>query len=197
MAAMIFVADTAAQLEQTDTARDLYQAILARAETDATFKQANAQALTRIQSQLVGLLRQKGQFQEGLVEVDKLIGQFPNALEPLMEKGRLLQAWADAEPARFKDAVAHWSMLRSRLARVARKPPEYYEVVYNAANCLATDSLKNNDPQKALYAEQLLNATLVLSPKLNGPEMVARYKELLQKSRQLQPARAAGASARK
>jgi hypothetical protein len=193
--AMIYIADFSAQLGQNDTARELYQAILTRAESDATFKQANAAALTRIQSQLVGLLRQKGQYAEGLEEVDKLIAKFPNALEPKMEKGRLLQAWSDKDPAHFDDAVAHWTVLRTRLAKAAKKPPEYYEVVYNAASCLFTDGLKTQNQQKALQAEQLLNATLVLSPKLNGPEMVARYKELLQKARQLQ-GRPANASAK-
>jgi hypothetical protein len=186
LAARIYIADTAAELDQADTARVLYQAILAEAAGDAAFQQSNAQALTRIRAQLVGLLRKRRQFAEGLAEVDKLIDQFPNALEPLMEKGRLLQDWAEAEPARFADAVAHWTMLRTRLARLARKPPEYYEVVYNAANCLFTESRANNDPQKALYAEQLLSATLVLSPKLSGPEMVAKYNELLSKARQMQ-----------
>ncbi len=186
LAALIFVADTAAQLDQRDAARQLYQSILTRGEADAAFQQTNRPALTRIQAQLVGLLRQNGQFNEALSEANKLIEQFPNALEPLMEKGRVLQAWADEEPARFDDAVAHWTMLRTRLVRLPRKPPEYYEVVYNAANCLFSIALKSNDPQKALQSEQLLNATLVLSPKLSGPELVARYKELMRKARQLQ-----------
>jgi len=194
LSALIYIGDTAAQLEQSDTARTLYQSILAQAENDATFRQANGPALTRIQSQLVGLLRQQGQFAEGLKQVEGLIEKFPNALEPKMEKGRLLQAWADVEPAKFAEAVAHWTALRTRLSRVARKPPEYYEVVYNAASCLFTESLKQNNPQKALQAEQLLNATLVLSPKLTGPELVARYKELLAKSRQLQGRPAAAAA---
>ncbi len=184
--ALIFIADTSAQLGQTDTARELYQAILAQADSDPAFKQANAQALTRIQAQLVGLLRQKGQFAEGLKQVDQLIEAFPNALEPKMEKGRLLQSWADVEPARFGEAVAHWTMLRTRLAKAAKKPPEYYEVVYNAASCLFTESLKTQDAKKSLQAEQLLSATLVLSPRLSGPDMVARYKELLHKVRLLQ-----------
>ncbi|MBI3836876.1 MAG: hypothetical protein HY288_02935 [Planctomycetia bacterium] len=186
LAAMIYIADTAGQLGQPDTARELYQAILVQAEQDPAFKQANGQALTRIQAQLVGLLRQKGQYAEGLAQVDKLIQTFPNALEPKMEKGRLLQSWADVDPAHFSEAVAHWTMLRMRLARIAKRPPEYYEVVYNAASCLFTESLKTKNEQQALQAEQLLNATLVLNPHLDGPEMVAKYKELLQKVRQLQ-----------
>src|SRR5262249_5006003 len=158
LAALVYVADSAAQLEQPDTARELYQSILAQAESDVAFKQANAQALTRIQSQLVGLLRQKGQFAEGLAAVDKLIEQFPNALEPKREKGRLLQSWADVEPDRFPDAVAHWTMLRTRLSRPAKKPPVYYEVVYNAANCLLTEGQKTRNPEKAMQTEKLLTA---------------------------------------
>ncbi|MGD9720427.1 MAG: hypothetical protein AB7O59_06655 [Pirellulales bacterium] len=195
LAALIFVGDTAAELGQADVARDLYQAILTRGESDAPFKQSNGPALTRIQAQLVGLLRQKGQYNDALIEVNKLIDKFPNALEPLMEKGRVLQSWADEQPARMGDAVRHWTLLRTRLARLPRKPPEYYEVVYQAANCLFIDALKSNDPQKALQADQLLSATLVLSPKLSGPELVARYKELLAKTRQLQGRPATATSA--
>ncbi len=133
----------------------------------------------------MGLLRQKKEYAQGLAEVDKLIAAYPNALEPKMEKGRLLQDWAETEPAHFDEAVAHWTMLRTRLARFAKKPPEYYEVVYNAATCLVTESFKKQDAKKALQAEQLLNATLVLSPKLSGPDMVARYKAQLAKAREL------------
>jgi hypothetical protein len=190
LAARVYLADTAAEIGQNDTARELYQSVLSQADADASFRQANAQAVTRVQAQLVGLLRQQGRFADGLKEVDRLIEQFPNALEPKMEKGRLLQSWADTDRARFAEAVAHWTTLRTRMARMARKPPEYYEVVYNAAACLFEEGRKTSDRQvaaeKALQAEQLLNATLVLSPKLSGPEMVARYKELLHKARQLQ-----------
>jgi hypothetical protein len=194
--AMIYLGDTCAQLGKTDAAGQLYQSILQRAESDPAFKQANSQALTRIQAQLVGLLRQKKQFAEGLAQVNQLIEKFPNALEPKMEKGRLLQDWSDVEPARTPEAVAHWTMLRMRLAKAARKPPEYYEVVYNAASCLFFEAVKARSDEKALQAEQLLNATLVLSPKLDGPEMVAKYKELLHKVRQLR-GQPAGASARR
>src|SRR5262249_1952934 len=106
---LIYVADLSAELGQTDAARALYQAVLSRAEQDPAFAQANLAALTRIQARLVGLLRQQGQFAEGLAQVEKLIAQHPNALEPKMEKGRVLQSWAEVEPARLAEAVAHWS----------------------------------------------------------------------------------------
>jgi hypothetical protein len=198
LAARVFLADTSAALGQTDAARDLYQAILAQGDADAEFAKTNAAALTRIRTQLVGLIRDKAQspaeFELGLKQVDELIAAYPNALEPKMEKGRLLQKWADVDAARLDDAVAHWTMLRTRLAKARAKPPEYYEVIYNAADCLLLDGLKSQDSQKALQAEQLLNATLVLSPKLSGPEIVAQYKDLLARARKL---RGTSASVRK
>jgi hypothetical protein len=197
LAARVFLADTSAALGQTDAARDLYQAILAQGDADAEFAKTNAAALTRIRTQLVGLIRDKAQtkeeFELGLKQVDELIAAYPNALEPKMEKGRLLQKWADVDPARLAEAVAHWTMLRTRLAKARAKPPEYYEVIYNAADCLLLDSLKSQNAEKALQAEQLLNATLVLSPKLSGPEMVAQYKDLLARVRKLRGGASAAA----
>lgn len=192
-AARIYLADTSAELDETDRARELYQAILAQADTDAAFAEKYAAALTGIRTRLIGLIRRKAktaeEFEVGLKQVDELIAAYPNALEPKMEKGRLLQSWADVDPAKLDDAVAHWTVLRTRLARARSRPPEYYEVVYNAANCLYTDALKSPLPgirrEKALQAEQLLNATLVLNPRLSGPEKVAEYKDLLQKARAL------------
>jgi hypothetical protein len=67
-----------------------------------------------------------------------------------------------------------------------RKPPQYYEVVYNVAACLVTQAKQSNDKSKALQAEQLLKSALVLSPNLNGPEMVSRYNELLKEATKLQ-----------
>ncbi len=186
LASLIFIADTSSELKQADVARTLYQSILSRSDEDPKFKQANGPALTRIRSRLVGLLRQKGNFDEALTEVNNLIEKFPNALEPLMEKGRVLQDWADNDPQRFGEAVAHWTMLRTRLARVPRKPPEYYEIIYNAASCLFQEGFRTDNDEKLRQAEQLLNATLILSPKLSGPQQVAEYKELLGKARQLQ-----------
>jgi hypothetical protein len=60
-----------------------------------------------------------------------------------------------------------------------KKPPEYFEVVYNLATCLLFQAKQTQDKSKALQAEQLLKSILVLSPNLNGPDTVARYNELL------------------
>ena len=107
-----------------------------------------------------------------------------------MEKGRILEAWAEKDPAKFDRAVGHWAMLRTRLQPMKKKPPEYYEVMYNVAKCLVREAEKSNDKAVALdrakKAEQVLKAALILSPKLNGPDTVARYKVLLDKAITLQ-----------
>src|SRR5207247_1833296 len=110
----------------------------------------------------------------------------PKDLAPLMEKGRILQAWAEKEPRLYNDAVGHWSSLRTTLSRMQRKPPEYYEVIVNVAECLLAQAKQAQDKSKALQAEQLLKSSLVLNPSLNGPEMVNRYNELLQEATKLQ-----------
>jgi hypothetical protein len=103
-----------------------------------------------------------------------------------MEKGRILQAWAEKEPKFYTDAINHWGSLRMTLSRMQKKPPEYYEVVYNVAACLIFQARQTTDKSKALQAEQLLKSVLVLSPNLNGPETVARYNELLREAVKLQ-----------
>jgi hypothetical protein len=126
-----------------------------------------------------------------LAQVDKLIAENPKALEPRMEKGRILEAWSEKVPSHYSEAVAHWSDLRMRLQQVkGKKPPEYYDVMYRVADCLMRDAQKTSDKQiqmeRAKQAEQVLKSTLVLNPSLDGPDTVARFKALLNKAILLQ-----------
>ena len=77
-------------------------------------------------------------------------------------------------------------MLRSRLQALPKKPPEYYDVMYNVAACLLREAQTSQDKatqmDRAKKAEQVLKSALILSPKLNGPDTVARYKALLDKT---------------
>ncbi len=131
-------------------------------------------------------LRKQEKYDEALKQVDQLIQENPRALEPLMEKGRILEAWAEKDPTKFDQAVGHWATLRTRLQPMKKKPGEYYEVMYNVAKCLVREAEKSADKAVALdrakKAEQVLKAALVLSPKLNGPDTVAKYKVLLDKA---------------
>ena len=103
-----------------------------------------------------------------------------------MEKGRILEAWAEKNPAKFDDAVKHWAAVRNRLQGMKKKPNEYYDVMYNVAKCLVREAEKSKDKtakaNRANEAEKVLNSAMILSPKLNGPDTVAKYKLLLRQA---------------
>jgi tetratricopeptide (TPR) repeat protein len=185
LANMIYIADSYARAGVPEKAREQYQRIIKAAEEDPSLQSGNA-AIVRVRAQLVGLLRNEGQFEEAMKQVDQLLKANPRDLAPMMEKGHILQAWAEKDPKRYGDAIGHWSGLRTTLSRMQRKPPEYYDVVYNAAACLVAQAKQTQDKSKALQAEQLIKSSLVLSPNLNGPETVAKYNELLQEAMKFQ-----------
>ncbi len=189
LAGLIFMGDTSARIGDTPTAEQLYKRALDQAEKEKAANPGAAaggntalQAIPRIQAQVVGLMLQKGQFEEGVKLIDKLIEEQPKALEPKMVKGRLLQGWAEKTPAHFGEAEAHWTELRNMLNKMAKKPPEYFECNYNVALCLVKQAEDNKDAAKAKTARQLLHTMMSKSPKLSGPEMVARYNMLLEKA---------------
>ena len=99
-----------------------------------------------------------------------------------MEKGNILIALSKLESKHLDEAVTHWTRVRMLLGRAKHKPPEYYVAIFNTADCLMRQVAASGDKVKAADAEKLLKATLVLNPNLSGPEMVAQYKELLQRS---------------
>ncbi|MEN6450310.1 MAG: hypothetical protein ABFC96_07460, partial [Thermoguttaceae bacterium] len=187
---MVVIGDGLNTVGMTAEATKQYQKILDRAEADPKLGDNAKRAVTRVRSQLAGLLRRDGKFDEALRIIDQLIKDNPNALEPLMEKGRILNDWSEQTPERFNDAVAHWVMLRTRLQAQKNRPPEYYDVMYNVAACLVREADKSEDKgivaDRAKKAEQVLKSSLVFSPKLNGPETVERYKALLRKAITLQ-----------
>jgi len=159
----------------TAEASRLYDAILKIPNVDK-------KAATRARAQLVGLLRTDGKFEEAYKEVHQLIQDNPKALEPQIELGRVLQTWGEKkDPRHFHEAASQWIRVRNWLQPMRKKPAEYYEVVYNAAYCLAKQA--EQDPAKArqllLEAIKLLKGTLTLNEKLSGPDMVEKYKALL------------------
>lgn len=173
----LVIAEAAAAVGLRSEAAGLLQQVLRTAEADPKAK-------TRARAQLVGLLRAEGKFQQAYDEVKQLVADNPRALEPLMEQGRILQAWAETDLSKFDEAVAHWTRVRNLLQPpLGRRPrfAEYYEVIYNAAYCLFLQAQRTpaSAEQKAIEAMKLLKSAMVLNEKLSGPDMVARYDRLL------------------
>jgi tetratricopeptide (TPR) repeat protein len=175
------------RVEFQSKARDQFQAIVDRTNTDPVFAKLAAKAMTRVRSQLIGLLREEKKYPEALAQVEALLKEQPNALEPMIEKGNIIQALAEADPKKYDEAAKWWSGIRNKLQnQPGKKPPAYYEVVYNTALCLSAQK----QPEKSSQASQLLSATLALAPSLDGPDRVEKYKALL---KQLPTAKAATA----
>ncbi|MBC7816926.1 MAG: hypothetical protein IAG10_08575 [Planctomycetaceae bacterium] len=176
LAGLVFLAESSQEIGLNDKARDQFKAIVDRAAADPAFAKLAAKAMTRVRSQLIGLLRTEKKYPEALAQVDALLKEQPNALEPMIEKGNIIQALAEDDPKRYDEAVKWWTGIRNKLQnQTGKKPPAYYEVVYNTAFCLAAQK----QPEKNTQAAQLLNATLALAPALDGPDRVEKYKALL------------------
>ncbi len=172
-----------------DQARDLYKRVVDRKDDPSFMADENNQkVLTRALVGLAGLLRDQQDYEGALKAVSDLVKAHPNALEPLMEKGRILLTLANKDPSKFPEAVAHWADLRFRLerSRSGQTPKEYYEVVYNCSVCLASEARKQQDKAKLLQAEQLLKATMFKHPELSGEEMKNNYNRLIQVLEKLQ-----------
>ncbi len=176
LSGLVFQAESSQDLGLNEKAREQFQVILDRAAADPAFAKVAAKATTRIRSQLIALLRSDGKFEEALSQVEALLKDQPNALEPLLEKGNILQTLAEKNPNRYDEAVQWWTRIRLKLASApGKKPAEYYEVIYNCAVCLHAQK----KPDLSLQAAQLLNSTLALSPDLDSPDRVEQYKTLI------------------
>jgi len=178
-------------------AKDQYQRIIKRTETDPEFAAQAARAMTRIRAQLIGLLRKEGNNEEAYTQAEQLVKDNPRALEPRMERCRILLNWADKdrEGGKNDDAMKHYdegakafNTLRNLLSGMrGKKPPELYECTYGAAYCLyssaelkkAADS--DTATKQATDAEKLLKSTIIVSPALSGPDMVAKFNALMEK----------------
>ena len=186
LGSMMFIGETLNAIGMTAEASEQFQRIIKRTEEDPQFAKEAAKAMSRIRAELLKVLRDQGKYEDAIKQVNKLIETNPNALALLMEKGRILEAWAEKDSTKFEDAVKHWADLRNRLQHMKKKPPEYYEVMYNVAKCLVREAEKSKDKKvildRANTAEKVLKSPLVTARKSMGPDMVAKYVALLNKA---------------
>ena len=186
LAGRIYMGDVAAKIGSTDVAETLYNKALEQAEKEKTEGGAESPALKaipRIRAQVVGLLQQKGKYEEGIIQIDKLIAEQPKALEPKVVRARLLQAWAEEkrDPVKLQTAAKEWAELRNKLKTGRTKLPEFYEANYYVALCLWMEYEATKDPKHAGDARKVLHTMMLQSSTLSGPEMVAKYKQLMGK----------------
>ena len=178
----MYIAMVAGQIGNDRVARNLYEQVLKKAEADPEFLKKFDGQITRIRAELVGLQRREGAYDKAIEAIDGLLATKPGALPLMMERGRILEAWAEKEPQRLSDAVVHWTDVRGKLGSLAKRPPEYFEANYSAASCLYKQSLATGDAEKRTTALKLLNGLILTNPTLNGQhEMAAKYRALISK----------------
>lgn len=185
---LIAIGDGAGEIGNSVLAKQAYQRVL---DTGNALPEKTPQvqaALIRVQSAFVGLLRASGEYEEAMKQVEELIQSAPKALDPQIERARILQGMAEKsetpDPAKWAAATKAWSDLRVMYSRATKKPPVYYEVVLNAATCLAGQArTAANEAAGSEFRKQalsLLKSTMALAPALSGPDMVANYTSLIE-----------------
>ena len=189
----VFLGEALNAVGMTAEASDQFQKIVDTHKTDKRSDAESKDAIFRVRTQLLTVLREREKFDEAMKEAEGLIKENPRALEPLVKKAEILEAWAEKNPAKYADAVAQWVVVRNRLQPLAAKPDyaeAYYDAVYNAAKCLVREAEKSKDKkdaaERANEAEKVLKAALILTPKLNGPTTVEKFKALRDKAIELQ-----------
>lgn len=191
---LLYVGEQCAAVGLTQEASQLFQSVADLAQKgDATAQKL----LPRARSRMIAQLRKEGKFEAAMDQVEQLVKENPRSLDAYMERARILQAWAERDPAQFDKAVAQWHFIRNLLEPSRRRfPREYYEVIYNAADCLriqaekaAQENQSSTAQARAADGAKLLFSALTLNPKLDGdPNTVARYKALLEKLKRLSAA---------
>ncbi|MCE9555007.1 MAG: hypothetical protein K8T91_16760 [Planctomycetes bacterium] len=185
-ATLVFVADTCLKVGMKAEGQALYRWILDEAARNPDFKTKAGASVLRIRAALVGLLIEEKKYAEALRQIDLLLQEHPKALDLLVTRGKILHAWAKTDPKRYDEAIGQWNSVRVMLAGMPKKPPEYYDAIYNLADCLIIKSQLEKKPDSANQAEKLLSGVMVLTPDLNGPDTVARFKVLIKRAAKAQ-----------
>ena len=170
--------DALLSLEESSEAEKVYRRVLDEFASDATFlqQQNGPRRVLHTKLKLAAALRMNGRFDEAMSLVKDLKAQNKRFVEPIIEEGLILEAIANSTkragaPA-WDKALAHWDRLARQIEAVKPRPPFYYDVWYH----VAWVHFKRNE---VLKARQTLLGVMRLAPSVGGPEMKAKYEELL------------------
>lgn len=170
--------DALLSLEEAGEAEKVYHRVLEEFANNPTFmQQQNAsRRLLHTKLKLAAALRLNGKLDEAMSLIDDLIAQNKRFVEPIIEKGLILEAVAESSGGRDKTAwdkpLSHWDRLSRQIEGLRPRPPFYYDVWYH----VAWVHYKRKD---VLKARQTLMGVMRLSPALGGPDMKAKYQDLL------------------
>ena len=165
--------DNMLKLGNSKQAEGIYDKILEAGQKDPSFGiKPDGDRELSVKLKLAGAYRNQGKFEKANTLISQLTEKRPKALEPLMEKGYLLEDKATAKQGKWDEAFVHWKGLAMRLSSARTKPVEYYDAWYHAAIALKSEG-------KSKEAKQTLASIMRLSTNVGGPEMKLKYKTLL------------------
>jgi tetratricopeptide (TPR) repeat protein len=162
-------------------AEGVFRRVLNESITNPSFlNQSGAnERLLRTKLRLSAALRGQGvedpkKLDESASIVEELLAKYTRYVEPLVEKGMLLESQAEANQGEWSAAFAHWQDLAQKTSRMRPRPLSYYDAWYHAAWALA----QQKQPRKA---RQVLKGVMQLNPDVGGPDMKAKYEQFLER----------------
>jgi tetratricopeptide (TPR) repeat protein len=162
-------------------AEGVFRRVLSESITNPNFlNQAGAnERLLRTKLRLSAALRGQGaedpkKLDESASIVEELLAKYARYVEPLVEKGMLLESQAEANQGEWSAAFSHWQDLAQKMSRMRPRPLSYYDAWYHAAWALA----RQKQPRKA---RQVLNGVMRLNPDVGGPDMKTKYEQFLER----------------
>lgn len=171
-----WAAESLLSLDAGAEAEAVLRRVLTEFTDDPNFRNqpgATERAL-RTKVKLAAALRVQTKFDEASSLLDEILADetFKRYLEPLVEKGMLLDAQAEAGQGSWAAARAHWQNLAGRLKAVRPRPAAYFDAWLRAATASAKD-------KQVAQARQILTGIIRLNPTLGSPEMKKKYEDML------------------
>lgn len=125
--------------------------------------------LLRAKVKLAAALRIQKKFDPAASLIEELTtdARFRRYIDPLIEKGELLDARGD-----WAAACAHWQDVAQKLSRSKPRPEAYFDAWYRAAVAYSRQG-------QTARARQALTAVMRLNPTVGGPAMKTKYEDLL------------------
>src|SRR5262249_22639650 len=104
---LMFAGESMLGLGMSQKAGEVFQQVLKKYQDDASFKKIPGadRGLLRARLGLAEALRRQRQFGESEKLIEGILKENPQLLEPVLEKGHLLQDWAEAESYEAKNAL--------------------------------------------------------------------------------------------
>ena len=168
-------------LNAAEEAEKVLQRVLDESINNPTFlnQAGGKERVLRTKIKLANAFRAQGKddktkFDKASSLVEEILSQYPRYIEPIIEKGMLLESQAEAGQGDWRAALAHWEDLAQKMARMKPRPLSYYDAWYHAAYALSQQ--KQNTK-----ARQTLNGIMRLNPGVGGPDMLAKYTQLLER----------------